>query len=47
MSEVLLYGGIAVCSVAVISAIIATVLLCFFKARLNRQLDAEYGKRGR
>lgn len=43
--DYILYSGIAVCGIAVIGAIIATILLRFFKMRINKQLDTEYGKR--
>ncbi len=44
-SELLFYGGIAICGVALLLAIIS---FCAFKIRavkLNARLEAEYGKR--
>ena len=38
-------SGIVICGVAVVGAVIAAIMLRRSKARLNRQLDAEYGKR--
>jgi len=39
--------GVAVCSVCCASAVIAAVILRFYKKRLDSRLDAEYGKRRR
>ena len=46
MSEVLFYGGIALSGTAILCGIIAAIILRLLKLRLNKQLDAEYGKRG-
>jgi len=43
--ELVFYAGIAVSLVAVAIAIVAILVLRFSKVRLNKQLDAEYGKR--
>jgi len=44
-AELIFNIGIIICGVAVASAIIATIILRISKVRLNKQLDAEYGKR--
>ena len=43
--ELIFNIGNVICGVSVISAIIATIILRMSKTRLNRQLDAEFGKR--
>lgn len=43
--EQIFHIGVVICGVAVVGALIAAILLRCFKARLNRQLDSEYGKR--
>ena len=45
MSELLFYGGIIVCGVTAIGAIITSIILHFVKIRLDEQFDSEYGKR--
>ena len=37
--------GVVVCCIAVAGALIAAIVLRLAKVRLNRQFDAEYGKR--
>ncbi|MCL1792338.1 MAG: hypothetical protein FWG34_00555 [Oscillospiraceae bacterium] len=43
--ELIFYIGIFICCIAVMGAIIAIIFLHLFKVRLDKQLDAEYGKR--
>ena len=45
MSEVLIYGGIAIAGMSVLVALILFVVMWVSKRRLNAKLDAEYGKR--
>ena len=45
--DLIFNSGIILCGVAVVGAVIAVIVLRFSKSRLNKQLDAEYGKRGR
>ena len=44
MSTILFYSGIAVCLASAVGGIIAVIVLRYSKTRLNKQLDAEYGK---
>lgn len=43
--KIIFYGGIVVCIVATIGALVAMIILRLSKTRINRQLDDEYGKR--
>ena len=43
--DLIFNSGIVICGIAVVGAIIAAIVLRVFKVRLNRRLDAEYGKR--
>jgi hypothetical protein len=45
--ELILNTGIVICCVAVAGAVITGIVLRLSRKRLNRQLDAEYGKRRR
>ena len=45
MSELLIYGGIAVAGLSVLVALVFIVVMWVSKRRLNAKLDAEYGKR--
>jgi len=47
MSEILFSGGIIICGIAVIGALISIIILRFMKIHLNKQFDIEYGKRRR
>lgn len=47
ISALLFYGGIIALSFAVLGGIIAGVILCALRRRLNRKLEKEYGKRRR
>ena len=38
-------GGLIICCLALICAVIAVVILRLAKARLNKRLDTEYGRR--
>jgi len=38
-------GGLIICGAAVISSIIAIIILRLLKTQLNKKFDAEYGKR--
>ena len=44
-TAIVLYIGIVICCVAAAGAIAAAVALRLSKARLNKQLTIEYGKR--
>lgn len=44
-SEMIFNLGILICVVAIAGAIITAIMLRIFKVRLNKQLDAEFGKR--
>ena len=41
--ELLFYGGLIVCGVAVIGGLIITIALRISKIRLNKQLDSDFG----
>ncbi|MDR0491109.1 MAG: hypothetical protein LBH28_07705 [Oscillospiraceae bacterium] len=43
--DFIFYSGIVICGVAIVSAVIAVIILRLSKTRLNKRLDAEYGKR--
>ena len=45
MTDILIYGGIAVAGVAVVAGIIITAVLWVSKRKLNARLDVEYGKK--
>ena len=45
--EFLFYGGIIICAAVVIIAVATMVILCVSKSRLNKQLDKEFGRKGR
>ena len=48
MTPELLYNtGIILCGAAVAVAVVAAVVLGLVRARLNKRLDAEFGKRRR
>lgn len=44
LPEIIFYSGIAICCITAIGAIIALIVLRFYKIRLNEKLDSEYGK---
>lgn len=44
-SDMLLYIGIAVVAVSIISGIAAGIILRIAKKKLDKQLEIEYGKR--
>ena len=43
--DLLVYGGLAICGITVVGAVIAIILFRIFKARLNKHLNSMYGKR--
>ena len=43
--ELIFKSGIVICVVAVVCAVLAAIVLRLMKLRLNKNLDAEYGKR--
>ena len=45
MSNLLVFGGIAVAGISVAGGIVAMAVLWISKRRINAQLDAEYGKK--
>ena len=45
MSDLLLYGGIAIVGISLIAGVIFITVLVISKRKLNAKLDAEYGKR--
>ena len=45
--DLIFNSGIIICGVAVVGALIVAIILRLSKTRLNKQLDAEYGKRRR
>lgn len=46
-SELLFSIGTGICVVSAIGAVAAIIILRIYKGRLNKKLDAEYGKRRR
>ena len=44
-SDLIFNSGIIICGAAVFSAVITIIVLRFRKLQLNKQLDAEFGKR--
>ena len=45
--DLIFNGGIIICGVTAVCAVIAAIILRFLKARLNKQFDAEFGKHKR
>ena len=45
--ELLFYGGLAICAATVLIAVVTMVILRISKSRLNKQLDKEFGRKGR
>lgn len=43
LPELLLYGGLIVCGIAIFGGLIAAIVLRISKTRLNKQLDSEFG----
>ena len=43
--NIIFAGGIIICGIAAVGGIVAGLALRISKKRLNKQLDAEYGKR--
>jgi len=44
VSEILLYGGIAIIGLAVVAGLIFIFVMWTLKRKLKAKLDAEYGK---
>jgi uncharacterized integral membrane protein len=46
-SDVIFNSGVILCGAAVMGAVVAAIALRLRKARLEKQLDAEFGERRR
>ena len=44
-SDLIFSGGILICIATVVGTIVAAITLRFYKMRLNKRLDADFGKR--
>jgi uncharacterized membrane protein len=43
--ELLFHSGLIICAIAITYAVLAAIVLCISKSRLNKKLDSEFGKR--